>query len=67
VVILNENKQIQYLGWCPDLAQRLNIKCSCCTCCHEDDHNEYSFLGQIEFDDGYYDCCCSMRNIIDDK
>lgn len=57
--------RLNYLGWCPDLAKRFNIQCKCCNCCHEDDQQEYAFLGQIEFEDGYYDVCCNMRNIID--
>lgn len=53
---------MKYLGWCPDLAKRLNIHCECCESCHEDDHQEYIFLGQIEFSDGYYDVCCKMKD-----
>lgn len=51
----------KYLGWCPQLAERLNMQISCCTTCHEDDEQEYAYLSNIEFEDGYYDVCCKMR------
>lgn len=53
-----------YLGWCPDLAKRFNIQVNCCDCCHEDDEQEYSYLGQIQFNDGYYDTCCKMKESV---
>lgn len=59
---MDEKKE--YLGWCPNLAKRFNTKTKCCDCCHEDDHLEVAFLGQIEFEDGYFDVCCTMREVI---
>lgn len=53
-----------YLGYCPDLAKRFNIECDCCCSCHEDENNGYDSFCEVEFEDGYYDACCNMRNII---
>lgn len=53
----------KYLGWCPHISKKLNIKLECCDSCHEDEHNGYDSLGQIEFEDGYYDVCCKMKEL----
>lgn len=61
---MNKN-YCKYLGWCPDLASRLNLECECCTTCHEDEDGDYILLGQVEFEDGYYDACCKMKNRVE--
>ena len=61
------NPSLHNLGFCPDLSKRLNIEFNCCDSCHQDDLLEYAFLGKVEFEDGYYDTCCNMRNRINDK
>lgn len=53
-----------YLGWCADLAKRLGIKKSCCDSCHEDEDAGLS-IPIAQFDDGYYDCCCKMKDEFD--
>lgn len=52
----------EYLGSCEKLSVRLCIEMKCCDACHEEDEREYCFLGQVEFEDGYYDACCKMKN-----
>jgi hypothetical protein len=58
---------MEYLGSCYELAIRLNIHQSCCDSCHEDEDYD---LSEAEFENGYYDCCCIMKekfNIIKTK
>ena len=56
-----------YLGSCPDLANRLNIECNCCETCHTDDDEGYDSLQQLEFEDGYYDVCCKVREVYETR
>lgn len=58
------NEEKEYLGWCPDLAKRFNIKRKCCDSCHYDDDYGHCYLGEIEFEDGYFDVCCTMREVV---
>ncbi len=53
----------KYLGRCTELSKRLRIECDCCDTCHDDDDEGYDSLCEVEFEDGYYDACCRMREI----
>ena len=54
-------KKREYLGGCEDLAKMLGVKQVCCGSCHSDEEEGYSDIGDWLVEDGYYGCCCGMR------
>lgn len=51
----------KYLGSCEDIQDRLGFNINCCDSCHEENDEGYSDLMEYEFDDGYYNCCCTVH------
>ena len=56
-----------YLGECKKLSERFSIDWDCCESCHtECDLFGYA-LNQVEVPEGYFDCCCKMKEKVKDS